>query len=542
MNTKKLISVGGAVSALAMLTTACGTASHKGTSNGSQSAGSSSQVVKMDLMTEPPTLNPAKAVDTTSGWVMDQVMEGLTYAGKNNKPQPGIAKSWKVSDGGKVYTFHLRNAKWSNGDAVTAGDFAYALKHVLNPKTGAQFASYLYYIKGAKAYNTGKGSVKNVGIQAVDAHTLKITLANPTPFFLSLTTFWPYFPVDQKVAQKNPNWYTQASTYVSDGPFKLASWQHQQKLVLEKNNDYWNKSTVHLSKIDAVIVNDNNTQYQMYRSGQLTMDTSLPLDVVPKLIKDKKAKVYPFTGTYFLEINTKKAPFNNVNIRKAFGLSINRTSMTKDVLQGGQIPAYGAVPPGIPGNNGQFRKNGGNLFKENVAEAKKLLAKGLQQEGLKKLPPVTFDYNTSGSNKKIAEALQQMWSKNLGVKVNLRNEEWKVYLNKLKNGNYQFGRMGWIDVYADPSATLDLFKANFGSNYTGWKNQQYTKLVQEAESTTNKTQRFKEMHQAEKILIQQMPMIPIYFYTNVFAISNKLQGYVVHPNWEFPDLRSASIK
>ncbi|WAH36638.1 peptide ABC transporter substrate-binding protein [Alicyclobacillus dauci] len=533
----------GAALALTLLTAGCGQSG--GAATGAKTTGSNgsgSQSISMDILTEPPTLDPAKSTDTTSGWVIDQLMEGLTYLGKDNTPQPGIAKSWDISKDGTVYTFHLRDAKWTNGDPVTADDFVYAIKHALDPNTGAQFASYLYYIKGAQAYNTNKGSADAVGIKAVDAHTLQFTLEHPTPFFLSLTTFWPYFPVDQKVAKSTPNWTAEASTYVSDGPFKLSQWQHQHQLILEKNPDYWDASSIKLNKVTATIVNDSNTQYQMFKSGQLDMDTQLPLNVIPNAIKDGTAKVYPFAGTCFLELNTTKKPFDNPDIRKAFSVAIDRQSLVQNVTQGGEKPAFAMVAPGLPGANGEFRSEGGNLIQENANEAKQLLAKGLKEEGLTQLPPVTLDYNTLEANQQIAQALQQMWKQNLGVTVNLQNEEWKVYLDKLTKGNFQFGRMGWIDVYTDPTATLDYFKSDFGSNYTHWSNPKYDQLVTAAESTTDTAKRMQDMHQAEQILMNDEPAIPLYFYTHVFTFSPKLQGIVVHPNAEFPDIRFMSVQ
>lgn len=495
----------------------------------------------MDILVEPPTLDPSTEVDTTSKWVLDQTMEGLTNLGKDNTSQPGIAKSWKTSTDGKVWTFTLRDAKWTNGDPVTAGDFVFAIKHALDPNTAAQNASYLYYINGAKEYNSGHGSADNVGVKAVDDHTLEFTLNNPVPFFLGLTTLGVYLPQDAKVAQKNPKWYADASTFVSDGPFSLQSWKHQQKLVMVKNPTYWNSSSVQLKQINAVIVNDSNTQYQMYKSGQLDMDTQLPLDLMPNLMKTGDATILPFSGTYMVEMNVNKPPFNNPDIRKAFAMAIDRKQIVNDVLQGGQIPAFAIVPPGLPGKDGPFRKEGGDLVKEDVAQAKALLAKGMQAEGITQLPPITYQYNTLEYNKKIAEALQQMWKQNLGADVKLQNEDWKVYLDTMKKGNFQMGRMGWIDSYQDPTATLDLFKANFGSNYMQWNNPQYTALVNAAENTMDVSKRMADMHQAEQILMNDMPALPIYFYTNVFAFNKKLQGTVVLPSQSMPDMRFMSV-
>jgi oligopeptide transport system substrate-binding protein len=280
----------------------------------------------------------------------------------------------------------------------------------------------------------------------------------------------------------------------------------------------------------------------MFKSNQLDMDTQLPLGVLPNLIKEGKAQVFPFTGTFFLEMNVTKPPFNNVKIRKAFAYSIDRNAIVKDVLQGGQKPAYGIVPPGISGQNGEFRSEGGELFQENVSLAKQLLQEGMKEEGISQLPPITFIYNTLESNKKIAEALQQMWQQNLGVKVNLQNMEWKVYLDTMKKGDYQIGRMGWIDQYMDPTATLDLFKSKFGSNYSRWGDPTYDQLITEAESTMDVATRMKKMHDAEKILMDQMPVIPIYYYTLIFAFHDNIGGIVVHPNSSFPDLRYMYVK
>lgn len=530
----------GGTCTVGMLITGCGNTT---SANGTGSSGNSKQVVTLDIVNEPPNLNPANCNDSTSGFVLGSVMEGLTYAGKDSKPQPGIAKSWDISTDGKVYTFHLRDAKWSNGDPVTADDFVWEWKHVLDPATGTQFASYLDYIKGGEAYNSGHGSADNVGVQAIDPHTLQVTLNTPVPYFLDMLEFWTFYPVDHKVAEQNPKWATDAKTFVSDGPFALQDWKHQQKVVLVKSPSYWNKDTIKLQQINGVIVSDSNTMYQMYKSGQLDMDLAPPLDLAPQLIKDHQAMAQPTTGTYYLTLNTTKPPFNNVNIRKAFAMAVNRTEITKDVLQAGQLPAYAMVPPGVPGKDGgDFRQQGGNYVTEDPSAAKALLAKGLQEVGLTQLPAVTYQYNTLETNQKVAEALQQMWQKNLGVKVNLQNEDWKVYLDNLAKGNFQFGRLGWIDTWIDPSNSLDLLKSTFGSNYTRWKNPEYDALINDAETSMDVNKRMDEMHKAEQLMLTDMPVIPIYYYDNVFLFNKKLDGIVVQPNNSTPDMRYMSVK
>lgn len=520
-----------------------GGSNNSGNASKSTAAPASQQAVSVDIMTEPPTLDPAKSVDTTSAWVLDNIMEGLVYQGKAGKIEPGVAKTWDLSTDGKVYTFHLRdNAKWTNGDPVTASDFVYSWLHTLDPNTGAQFASYMYFITGAQNYNTKKGPASAVAIKAVDDHTLQVTLNSPTPFFLSLISGRTFEPVDPKVAKANPKWAADASTFVGDGPFKLTEWKHQQDLVMEKNPDYWNASAIKLTKITADMVNDTSTQYQMYRSGQLSMDTSLPLDLVPKMLQAKTATAFPYLGTQFIEFNTKSAPFTNALIRQAFTVAIDHEQIVKDVLQGGEKAAYSFVAPGMPGAHGDFQQESGKLFSSDPSTAKALLQQGMKQLGITTLPAITFDYDSGTAQQKLAEAMQQMWQQNLGVHVNLRTEEWKVYLDKLGKGNYQFARLGWIDSYADPTNILQLETGGFGANFTGFKNAQYDKLVQDAESTTDVAKREQEMHQAEKLLMEQMPVGPINFYTNVFAFSNKLGNFYVLPSSSFPDMRMMYVK
>lgn len=532
----------------------CGSGSGSNSSGGNSGTGNtgsgntaaapaSKQNITLDIINEPPNLNPANSNDSTSGFILGSTFEGLTYIGKDGKPQPGIAKSWDISQDGLTYTFHLRDAKWSNGDAITAGDFVWEWKHVLDPNTGSQFASYLNVVKGAEAYNSGKGSADDVAVKALDDHTLQVTLSTPVPYFLSMLPFWTFYPVDSKVAQANPKWATDAATYVGDGPFVLKTWDHQQKVVLQKNPNYWNKDAIQLNQITGVMVSDANTMYQMYKSGQLDMDLAPPVDLVPQLIQNKQAMVQPMTGTFFLDLNTKNPPFNNENIRKAFSMAINREQLTKDVLQGGQFPALAFDPPGLPGTDGgDFRKQGGNLISEDPTQAKQLLQKGMQELGITQLPPLTFKYNTLESNKKVAEALQQMWQQNLGVNVTLQNEDWKVYLDDLKKGNFQFGRLGWIDTWLDPSNILDLAKSNFGANYSGWSNPQYDQLVNDAEQNMDSQKRMDEMHKAEQTLMNSMPIIPVYFYDNVFLFNSKLAGIVVQPNNSMPDMRYLYVK
>lgn len=503
------------------------TAQQGGQSSGGDAKSSEPQVLNLNIHTEPPSLLPTKATDSTSGQVLIHVMEGLTRLGENGEVKPGIAEKWEVSDDGLTYTFHLRkDAKWSDGQPVTAHDFEYAWKKLLDPNSAADYAYQLYYLKNGQEYNEGKAKADDVGVKAFDDHTLQVTLEKPTPYFLSLTAFYALFPIPKHVDEKNPNWHKEASTYVSNGPFVLAEWVHDSKIVLKKNPNYWAANEVKLEQINMAMVNDENTEYQMFETGQLDV-AAPPTDLTKQLIDEGKAKVSPYFGTYYLVFNTKDKILSNAKIRKALALAIDRKLLVENVLQGGQVPALGFVPPGAPGVQDDFRKEQGDLFKDNDVEtAKKLLQEGLQELGLKKLPPIEYKFNTNQGHQKIAEAIQQMWKQNLGIEVKLSNEEWKVFLDSIDQGKFQVGRMGWIGDYIDAMTFMDLFVTGSGNNYPKWSNKTYDELIEKAKSSNDQAERTKAMQEAEKILIDEMPIAPIYFYTRVYMEKPYVKGAV----------------
>ncbi|UZH06079.1 peptide ABC transporter substrate-binding protein [Heyndrickxia coagulans] len=497
------------------------------------------QEMTVNAMTEPPSLDPALATDTTSGWILDHIFEGLYTRDKKGNVVKGVAKSVKKSDGGKTYTFTLRDdAKWSDGSKVTAQDFEYAWKHVLDPSTASSFAFYMYYIKGAEDYNKGKGSVDNVGVKALDDKTLQVQLTAPLGYFDKLLTMWTFYPVKKDLAEKNKNWAASPAQYVSDGPFKLSDWKHNSQVVITKNNQYYDKNAVSLKKVTFKMVNDGTTYYQMYKTGDLDMIMNVPTDVINSVKNSKDYKQTSFFGTYMYMFNVKKAPFTNAKIRKAFAMAIDRKAITKNVTQAGETPAYAMVPPGAKTDKGDFRKTGGNYVKENVQEAKKLLKEGMKEEGWKTLPQVTLIYNTDDNHKKIAEAVQEMYKKNLGIDIKISNQEWKTYLDTTKQGNYQMARMGWIGIFVDPTVILDFYLGDSPNNETGWKNSKFDSLIARAKVEQNESKRYELLHQAEKVLMTDMPFMPVYFYTNTYMVSPKYKDVVYYVN-RYPYLKWA---
>ncbi len=515
-----------------LVLSACGFSGNK-SGDSTSSSGEAKTTLNVNISTEPFSLHPGLANDSTSGSVIRQTFEGLTRINAEGKPENAMASDIKTSADGKTYTFTLRDAKWSNGDPVKAEDFEYAWKWALDPKNESQYAYQLYYIKGAEAANKGKAKVANVGIKAKDDKTLVVELENPTPFFTELTAFYTYMPVNKKVAEKNKNWYTNAGeNYVSNGPFVLSKWKHGGSITLEKNNEYWDKDTVKLKKINMSMIKDTNTELSMFKKGELdwagSPTGSLPTESLKTLKKEGGLKIQTIAGIYNYKFNTEVKPLNNANIRKALAYSINRQAIVDKITQGEQVPAMAIVPPTMEG----FTDNKTGYFKDHdVDTAKKLLEKGAKELGYKSvsdLPTLKLSYNTDEGHQKIAQAIQEMWKKDLGVKVELDNSEWNVYIDKIHSGDYQIGRMGWLGDFNDPVNFLELYKdKDGGNNYTGWESKEYKQLLNDSAKETDKTKREEMLKKAEEIIINDMPIAPIYFYTQLWVQDPKLKGVVV---------------
>jgi len=487
----------------------------------------------------------------------------LTRLDNKNVPQPAMAKSWTISKDLKTYTFTLRDASWTNGTPVTAYDFEYAWKRVLSPELAAQYATQLYYVYGGEAFNTSikvgskyyvqavdaKGNPltkkvgdkdvpvanmakeidpsKDVGVKALDAKTLQVELESPTAYFLALTAFNTLYPVCKAVVSTNDKWASDVKTYVTNGPFKLTQWSHNDKMVFVKNPTYWDKNNVKLTKITYLMVEDESTALSMYQAGQLDAAVSVPSSELPKLVASGDVKILPSLATYLYMFNTTKKPFNDVRVRKALTLAINRHQITTSITKGGQVPALGMVSNGIPDAlpGSDFRTVGGSYFKDNdIATAKALLAQAGYPNG-KGFPAFTLLFNTSPAHKSIAEAVQQMWKKNLGISCTLRNEEWGVYLADEASLNYDVVRRAPTADYMDPNTFLELWVTGNGRNMTGYSNKAYDALIAKEKATVDPKARMTVLHAAEKVLMTDMPIAPVYFYTNPVLLSKHIKNF-----------------
>ncbi|MED3708494.1 peptide ABC transporter substrate-binding protein [Peribacillus frigoritolerans] len=540
---KSKFSVLALLMAIMLMLAACNGGSKETSNEKEGGSGDSSglKVLNVNNSSEPGSLHPANAQGTHESWILEHTFEGLTKKTEEGKIVPGSAESWEISEDGLTWTFKLKDGlKWSNGDPLTANDFEYAWKYALKPETAADYAYQLYYLKGGEAYNSKKGKEEDVGVKATDEHTLVVTLEQPTPYFLDLTSFYTFYPINKKVQEENPKWALDAKTHVSNGPFKLTEWKHKESLKIEKNENYYDKDKIKLDAVNFALIEDENTAWQMYQSGELDLAYPLPVDIQGQMVNsdDKEFKMGKELAVYYYNFNTEVKPFNNAKVRKALSMAIERQKITENVAQGGQKPAFGVVPPGIPDASGDFQENTGNLFKEDVKEAKKLLKEGLAEEGMKELPEFSILYNTLDSHKKIAEAVQGMWRDNLGVEVTLENAEFQVKLDREKAGDFEISRAGWVGDYVDPM-TFMLWETDGAYNDAGWSNKEYDNLLKEAKSTMDPKERMDALHKAEKVMIDEMPILPVYFYTKPYMVKSNVTGVYApinaYPNFIYAD-------
>lgn len=475
---------------------------------------------------EPQTLDPALMTGVPEITLAEALFEGLTsYHPRTLEPQPGVAQSWEVSKDGLTYIFHLREAKWSDSSPCTAYDFVYAWERVLNPETAAPYAYQLFYIKNARQYNSGKlKDFSLVGVKAVDGRTLRVELQSPTPFFLDLTSFATLYPVQRRCVELYGDRWTRPRNIVSNGAYVLKEWRQNRYILLERNPYYWDEAKT--PAVMVLAIQNSDTALKMYITGEIDYIRSVPTLKVPLLQGRPDYHSSPYLGTYFLRINVTRKALSKKRVRKALALSIDRTRICRNILRGGQTPADSFTPPGIPG----YDPPSTTLY--NPELARKLLVEAGYPGG-KGFPPIKLLFNTSETHRQIAVEVQQMWKRHLGIDIELLNQEWKVYLKTVDLLNYDVARSGWIGDYTDPNTFLDLFVTGCGNNRTGWSNAQYDRHIHLASITRGK-ERMEHFRKAEEILLDELPIIPIYFYVNVYLVRPEVKGLYdnirdVHP-------------
>lgn len=478
------------------------------------------------LEAEPPRLDPAMTTALPENNVELQLFEGLTRLDEHNVPQPALASSWDISQDGTTYTFHLRDGiQWSDGAPITAYEVEYSWKRVMNPDTASENAYMMFCIDKAEAYFKRQVSADAVGVRALDSKTLQVRLKYPTAYFLNLTAFHCYYPVPQRLAETRPDtWASDAADMVCSGPYKITAWRHSSQIDAVKNDRYWDAGTVRLSHIEFPISDSQATRLTLVESNQANMTAEPPPADQDRLEKLGLYKVAPYLGIYYYVFNVQKKPFDDVRVRRAFALAVQRQSLVRHIVRAQKEPAYAWVPPGLKDDaTGQdFREEGGNLVTENPAAARQYL-KNAGYDANHPLPEVTVLFNTNEMHKAIAEAMQAMWRDNLGVSVSLMNQESKVFLAARSQGEYQIARASWIADYIDPMTFLDVFADT--ENDAGYHNEQYNALVQKAKETNDKGLRMQYMHQAEKQLFDDCVIIPVYYTTQPYVVQPYVKGY-----------------
>jgi oligopeptide transport system substrate-binding protein len=479
---------------------------------------SPNQKLRMSINREPQSLDPRSGGDVISSSLHFLLFEGLTRFNPDWTISLSIAESIEISKDRKTYIFHLRPAKWSDGSSVTAQDFEYAWKKVLDPKFAAPNAHLFFPIKNAEAAKKGLCSLKEVGVSALDDLTLKVELSRAIPYFLDLTSFAAFFPISSKKDLEDPQWMKKTGDhFICNGPFRLHSWDQNIRINLEKNPHYWNLSKIHLDNIYLPVIPDSMTALHLFECGELDLLqqtlSPLPNEPLQELFRKGLLNLSPSAGTQIISFNTEQFPFNHVKIRKAFGLAVDREAIVNNVLKIGGGPAFSVIPPVLKkGREEQL------LPSCNQELAKQLFAEGLAECGIEawQFPPLTFTFSSNDLNKKIAEALQQQWKEALGITVSLQAVEHISLIEKFNKKQYQFAQTLWLAQYNDQMNIFERFKykENF-KNYSSWENKRFQELLEKSQEETGE-QRMTTLREAEKLFIEEMPVLPLYHLNAIF--------------------------
>lgn len=498
------------------------------------------KVLKLLQTAEPPNLDPQLGTDTVSIEVDNAILEGLVRVYKS-QVQPGMAESWDVSPDGLTYTFHLRDAKWSDGKPVTAHDFEYAWIRLLDPKTASEYAFQGYYIENGEAFNTGKiTDPAQVGVKATDDKTLVVKLGAPCKYFLALTGFLSFMPTREDIVATHKEAYaSEVDKFLTNGPFLLKEWKHEESLTIEKNPEYWNKDAIKLDKVEMAIVIDNKTGVNMYEAGEV--DTvNLSKDFVDKYKAEGKAKYFVSGAEFYFQFNIKGGKgvtaklLANENFRRAFGYAIDRQAYCDAVLKNGSTAATRYILPELAGNEKLFSEEYPLEYypaAADPAKAKEYLDKALAEVGITmdKMPAVEYLTDDSEDVRIMAEAIQDMLAKNAGIKLEIKQVPFKSRLDLMKNKDYQIVMAGWGPDYDDPMTFMDLWVIGGGHNNTNWENKEYTDMITFAKTTADAKARGDKLFEAEKLLLDSGVIVPVYNRQRAYI----QQDYVQNINRQF---------
>ena len=495
--------------------------------------------------TEPRTLDPQTAQGVPEHHIIMALTEGLMEDDPNDqsKELPGLADRWEHNEDYSVWKFHLRdNARWSNGDLVTAQDFIFSYKRILTATLGAPYIDALYILKGAKDYAAGKITDFNqVGVKALDDRNLQFELIGPTPYFLSAILHPAWFPVHPanilkfgRVDERDTKW-TRPGNYVGTGPFLLQTWKENDVIQVVRNPLYWDAANVKLNGINFYAIENIDTQERAFRAGQLHKVLQTPLDKVPYYRREhpELIRIDPYEGVYFYRINVKRKPFDNPKVRLALNLAVDRESIVENITRAKQKSATGYTPPGM----GDYQPL--DVIHYDPERARQLLAEAGYPNG-RGFPKFNILINTSEAHRTVAEAIQQMWKQELNIDVGIENQEWKVFMDSMNSLNYDVARYGWIGDFMDPVTFLSMWRTGDGNNATGWSNPAYDHLLDEAAQTADPQKRFAILHQAEQLWLSEPAGVIIYWYTRFYLLQPSVKNWnplvLDNHNYRFIDL------
>jgi len=499
---------------------------------------SGDMVLNWNIGADPQTIDPTLNGASDGGDVINQTFEGLVRE-VSGVILPGIAETWETSADGLTVTFHLRDSKWSDGSDLTADDFVYSWLRGMDPATASEYAwtwEYTNIVGSLEAVYDG-GSLDDVGISASDAHTLVVELKNPTPYFVSLMAFYHFLPVKQSAVEavggEDGLWAKNPDLVVSNGPFKLTSYTSGSGLTLVKNENYWDADHVYLSQINGFFIDTETTAFVKYNNGELDFIPAVPSVMIPSLVAESP-EFYQFAllGTYYYNFNMQVAEFENVKLRQALSFAIDRQAIV-EALSGGQIPATGFVPVGFADNNGDDFSTVAGAYGYGTQEDNEAHAVDLFEQAAGEMEMTVAElqtylngqvilYNTSEGHQLVAEMVQESWNNILGVQVTLQNQEWAVFQDTRQEGNYDIARGGWLTDFMDPAGMLAIFTDGNAYNDPKYDNPAFDALLTEAQETTDIAVHFEKLYAALDILMTDMPIIPVYYYSDIMMAKSYL--------------------
>lgn len=486
--------------------------------------------VRINIGVDPQSLDPRKARILNETTIVRMFFEGLSRISKSGDVELALAKDVAISQDGLEYTFHLRKSQWSNGEPVTSFDFAESWKTILDPQFPTDIASQLYPIKNARKAKLGEIGLDQVGIETPDADTLIVQLEQPVPYFIDLVSMPSFFPVPTKIVNANSEWAFSTDGFVCNGPFMPESWKRSDQIAVIKNPRYWQAKQVHLNRMDLMMISAD-TELRMFETGNLSWAgsplTIVPYDALDNLKTEGKLQTKPFCATYFFRVNTadligdKKNPLGSPFLRKALAYALNRSEITEHVLQGGQTPAKSLVPPEM----GLSEK--GYFYDNHPEKARAFLVDALLELDLtlESLEPIKLSYIATNRHAPIVQAVQKQWEKALGIKVELEPLEVKVFFQRLSQKQFQLAACDWTADFNDPINFLEVFKyKSAGVNRTNWENAKYIDLLNQSDLCTDLEERRSLLRQAEQILMEQMPIVPLFHLAQNYLQSDVLQN------------------